>query len=178
MLNGVVPVLTNTTQIIGKDGLGAGIEYFIGATVKGISQAGPFAKTIAAIGAALVALRIATITYTATSAALTLATKVATGAFATFLATVNATKVALATAGVVTAVIAAAGIAYSIYASKKSEVTRVTLDFVNALKLEGDAQRNALIELARSNPEFGQQIEILNRLGIGFQEISQTMHIY
>jgi hypothetical protein len=173
MTTKVIPVLTNTTALIGKEGLGAGIEYFIGASVSGVNKAGPFVKTIVAMGAALVTLRIATVTYTATSAALTIATKVATGAFAAFLTTINATKVALATAGVITAVIAAAGIAYSVYAGKKSEATKATLDFTNALKLEGQAQQDALLEVARADPKFASYVTSLNSVGITMADVSQ-----
>lgn len=165
----VVPVMQNFTQVVGKEGVGAGIEYLIGKGVNAVLSLGTLGKIVATVTLAFGALRVATVTYTTVLGALKVAAEVMN-------ITLNATKVALVAAGGVTALLSVAAIAYGIYAKKKSDATDRTLEFTEALKLEGQAQTDALVKLYKSDEAFKENIDTLTKFNFNLQDFENYLN--
>lgn len=165
----VVPVFQNFAQVVGKDGVGAGIEYLIGKGIGAIMSLGTLGKAVVAVTLAFGALRVATVTYTTVLGALKVAAEVMN-------ITLNATKAALIAAGGVTALLSVAAIAYGIYAKKKSDATDRTLEFAEALKLEGEAQTDALVKLYKTDEAFKENIDTLTKFGYNLQDFEQYLN--
>jgi len=165
----VVPVFQNFAQVVGKDGVGAGIEYLIGKGIGAIMSLGTLGKAVVAVTLAFGALRVATVTYTTVLGALKVAAEVMN-------ITLNATKAALIAAGGVTALLSVAAIAYGIYAKKKSDATDRTLEFAEALKLEGQAQTDALVKLYKTDEAFKENIDTLTKFNFNLQDFEQYLN--
>jgi TP901 family phage tail tape measure protein len=159
----------NFASIVGERGVGEGVTYLIGKTVTGISSMGAWGKAIFIVVGAFAALRIATVTYTATFAVLN-------AAVSAFNLTLNATKVALVAAGGVTALLGIAGAAYAIYAGQKAKAIQSTNDFRAALKLEGEAQDDAIQALYESDKGYRMSIDALNIFGYSLKDVSEFIN--
>lgn len=170
--DGILPVFSNFSQIVGQQGLGAGLQYLGGAMVNAVANMGLLGKAVALVTAGFVALRVASITFTAVQTTMTLATKVTTGALNAQLVALNATKIAMMAAGGVTALLAVAASVYAVYAGRKATAVQATRDFVSALKLEGDAQTDALQALYNSNEEFRRNADTIKSLGLTFDDVT------
>ena len=156
----------NFAQIVSERGVGQGITYLIGRTLTGISSMGAWGKSILVVVGAFAALRVATATYTTTFAILKATVEA-------FNLTLNATKVALVAAGGVTALLAIAGAAYAVYAGRKAKAIQATNDFRAALKLEGEAQQDAIKALYESDKGYKRSIDALHDLGYSLKDVSE-----
>lgn len=165
----VIPVFQNFGQVVGRNGVGAGIEYLIGKGVGAIMSLGTLGKIVAGVTLAFGALRVATVTYTTVLGALKIAAEVLN-------ITLNATKVALMAAGGVTALLGVAALAYGIYSKRKSDATDRTLEFAEALKLEGEAQTDALVKLYKSDKAFKENIDTLTKFNFNLQDFEQYLN--
>jgi hypothetical protein len=161
----VVPVMSTFADIVGEKGVGAGITYLTGSILNGISSLGTFGKLMIGLGAAFVAVRVATISYTAAMGAMKIVTTLSDGAVAQLITRLGQAKIAMLAAGGITALLTLAAAIYGAYAKQKSKAQQATVDFVDALELEGDAQAKALANLYRSNPAFKNSIDVLTRYG-------------
>jgi TP901 family phage tail tape measure protein len=167
---GVTDVMKTFAQIVGEQGVGKGVTYLSGQIVGAITQMGFFGKAIVGLIAAFAALRIATVTYTATMGALKVITTVTDGAVKGLIVRLGAAKIAMMAAGGVVAILSAAAIVYAVYSKRKSDAIQATKDFKDALKLEGDAQDEALLALYKSNPAYRRHIDTLRTMNITLGE--------
>ena len=163
-------VLRTFSEIVGEKGLGAGIVYFTGRIAGSIANMGIFGKTIAGLVASFVALRVATVTYTATMSALNVITTLSDGALKGLIVRLGAAKIAMLSAGGVVAILSAAAVVYGVYAARKSGAIQATKDFRDALKLEGEAQEDALLNLYKSNKNYRMHIDTLRTMNITLGE--------
>ena len=69
------------------------------------------------------------------------------------------------------AVIGLATVVYNAYSKKKAEAEKTTQDLITALKLEGDAQRNAVRELVVTDDRVKRLAGSLNLLGMTFGDV-------
>jgi uncharacterized membrane protein len=169
----VVPVINTFTQTVGEQGLGSGVRYLFGQIVSGISSMGTFGKVILGVAGAFVTLRVATIAFTATQSAFSIAANLATDAMKKQQIQAQGTKAALGVAAGAAALIGVAGIAYSIYAKRKAEAERTTRAFVDALKEEGTAQQQSLASLYQSDDGFRKLIDTAGDYGVTLRDIQQ-----
>ena len=168
----IVPIFQRFADIVGKDGVGAGIEYLVGSAISGIWNMGKLGKTIIGVTTAIAALKVATVTYRGVMLALNVVTTLTDGALKQLIVRLGATKIAMMAAGGVTALLTIAATLYASYASSKAEATNRTNDFVQALKLEGEAQVEALAALYKSDPAFRQSIDTLTSYGRTIENLS------
>jgi hypothetical protein len=169
----VVPVVKTFSDIVGEQGLGAGINYLNGAIVNGLMNMGAFGKTVLAVTAGVVALKTAVLTYTAVQGALTIAAQLTTNALRQQAIQANATRIAMLAAGGVTAVITAAASLYALYASSKARAEEQTRKFTEALLMEGAAQSDAFVELTKNNSQFKIMIASLGDVGLSMADVNQ-----
>lgn len=153
-------------EVIGKDGLGGALEFVAGKFATFFSQLGTLGKIIFTAVGAFVALRTAMVAYNAAMAI----GQIAVQTFGVALST--ASGIALGFAGTFTAIIASAGLIYSIYAKRKQEAKQVTDGFTDALKLEGEAQNEALVALANNNDKARDFLEALSSLSLEFSDVN------
>lgn len=165
VINNVVPVVERFSNIVGEDGLGAGLNYLSGSIISAMWNAGALGKTLMVVAGVFGIIKVATVVYTAVQTAFRIATTLSSGALKELIVSLNATKVAMLAAGGVTALITAAAAIYGAYANNKSDATNRTIDFVNALKMEGDAQVEALAALYKSDPAFKASMDTLAKYG-------------
>jgi hypothetical protein len=69
------------------------------------------------------------------------------------------------------AVIGLATVVYNAYSKKKAEAEKTTQDLITALKLEGDAQKNAVRELVVTDDRVKRLAGSLNLLGMTFGDV-------
>jgi hypothetical protein len=172
VINNVTPVFETFAVIVGKQGVGAGVNYLVGSLINAITKMGTLGKVVGVLTASFVALRVATITYTAVVTALKLISEVATGSLLVMVTALNATKIAMLAAGGVVALLVVAASLYGVYASQKAKATQATQNFSDALYTEGEAQRNAIAELATSDPVFGKLLSLMTALGYSVDDLS------
>jgi hypothetical protein len=172
IMDNIVPVFERFAEIVGSQGVGAGVNYLVGSLVNGIGKLGIMGKLLTGLVVAFGALRVATITYTAVMGALNIITTVSTGSLAVLITTLGAAKVAMLAAGGVTALLVVAGSLYAMYASQKSKATQATQNFSDALYVEGQAQKDAIAELATSDPVFGKLLSLMTALGYSVDDLS------
>ena len=173
IINDVLPVLDQFGEIVGEQGIGAGINFLIGSILDGITNLGAFGKVIIGVTTGIVALNIATGVYKTTMAALNVVTAVSTGAMKALVEGIGAAKIALATAGAITAVLVAAGLAYGSWAKQKAEATKTTKDLTAALLAEKSAQSGLLVELYNSSKSARAFIDTQNALGLSTDDLAQ-----
>lgn len=173
VLGNVTKVLQHFATIVGEQGLGKGFNFLTGQILGSISKMGLLGKALFGLVGAFVALRVATITYTASMTALNVVTTLTDGALKALIVRLGAAKVAMMAAGGVVALLSAAAIIYGVYAKRKSESIQATKDFRDALELEGKAQEDALLALYRSNPAYRNHIDTLKTMNITLQEANQ-----
>lgn len=173
VLGNVTKVLQHFTTIVGEQGLGKGFNFLTGQILSSISNMGLLGKAFFVLIGSFVALRVATITYTASMTALNIVTKLTDGALKGLIVRLGAAKVAMIAAGGVVALLSAAAIIYGVYAKRKSESIQATKDFRDALELEGKAQEDALLALYRNNPAYRNHIDTLKTMNITLQEANQ-----
>lgn len=161
----VIPIFERFADVVGKNGVGAGINYLIGSVISGIWNMGKLGKTIMIVAGAVTALKVATVTYRSAMVAMNVVTTLSNGALKELIVKLGQTKIAMMAAGGVTALLATAAAIYGAYASQKAEATNRTKDFVEALKMEGDAQIEALAALYKSDPAFKQSMDTLAQYG-------------
>ena len=169
----LVPTLNTFADIVGERGLGAGVEFLSGKLVGAIFNMGAFGKVILTVTGAFVALRVATITYTAVQGVMRIASELATNALKQQAIQAAATKTSLIAAGGAVAVLAVAASAYMIYSQRKSEAVQKTKDFVAALKLEGEEQTNAIDEIYKSDKGMRTHIDVLTAMGYKIEDVAQ-----
>lgn len=179
IINNVVPVVSQFTDLIGSKGLGSAIHFLTGSIISGIANMGTFGKSVLVVAGAVTALKVAVVTFTAVQGALRVATVLTTNAvnlqiFAlnAQLVALNATKVAMLAAGGITALLAVAGTLYGLYASQKAKAVTQTEQFSDALFTETKAQKDAIAQLAVSDPQFNKLIEVMTNAGLTVQDLS------
>ena len=168
----VVPVFERFTEVTGAQGLGAGVQYLVGSFINLISNMGTVGKLILGATAAFNALKLATTTYNGVLAALNVVTQVSSGSLSQLITRLGAAKVAMMAAGGVTALLSVAATLYGVYSSKKADAANKTMDLVNALKQEGQAQKEALAQAYQNNAEFRKSIDTLTGLGHSTEVLS------
>jgi hypothetical protein len=173
IINDVLPVLDQFGEIVGEQGIGAGINFLIGSVLNAISNLGVFGKVVIGVTAGIVALNVATGVYKGTMATLNVITTLTNGSMKALIATIGAAKLALATAGAITAVLVAAGLVYGSYAKQKAEATKTTKDLTNALLAEKSAQSGLLVELYQSSKTARAFIDTQNALGLSTDDLAQ-----
>lgn len=152
---------------VGNQGLGGAIEFVVAKFASFYSGLGTLGKTILTVVGAFTTLRIAMTLY---NSAMALG-QIAVTTFGASLQTVSG--IALGFSGVFTALIASAGLIYAIYAKRKQEATQVTNGFTEALKLEGQAQNEALIALANNNDKARTFLDALSSLKMEFADVNE-----
>ena len=172
---GMVRAMQTLSSVIAEKGLGAGFEYLTGKIVDGIGKLGLLGKTIAALVAAFALLRVATVTYTGVMGALNVITTLSNGALATLITQLGAARIAMLAAGGITALLGVAAIAYGIYAKRKSDAVDRTREFAEALKLEGEAQTDALVQLYKTDAAFKENIDTLTEFNYNLQDFEQYL---
>jgi hypothetical protein len=176
VIDKVVPVLEQFSMILGERGVAGAINYLIGSVIRGVWNMGNMGKTITIIIGLFGALKIAVMTFTAVQTGLTIAAQVTTGALNAQIVALNATKVAMLAAGGVTALLTVAASLYAIYAATKSKAVTSTRDFSEALFQEGEAQKNAVVELVKSQRAFEYLAKILNMSGQGLGAFEEYLN--
>lgn len=171
--NKVVPVIDNFSTIVGKQGLGAGINYLNGAIINGLLNMGKFGKTVLAVTTAIVALKVATVSYRATMVALNVVTTLSDGALKALIVRLGQTRIAMLAAGGVTALVTVAGLAYAKYASDKEKAEKQTRSFIDALVMEGVAQSDAFKELTKTNGQFKIMVGSLGDVGLTMNDVNE-----
>lgn len=152
---------------LGEQGLGGAFEFLAGKIASFFSNLGALGKIVFTVIGAFTALRVAMTLY---NGAMALG-QIAVTTFGASLSAVSG--IALGFAGTFTAIIASAGLIYSIYAKRKQEAEQVTRGFTDALKLEGQAQNEALIALANNSDKSRKFLESLEDLGMEFSDVSE-----
>jgi hypothetical protein len=173
IINNVLPVLDQFGEIVGEQGIGAGINFMVGSIVNGITKLGTFGKVIIGLTTGIVALNIATGVYKGTMTALNIVTTISNGAMKSLITSIGAAKVAMATAGAITAVLVAAGLAYGVYSSRKAEAAQTTKDLTGALLAEKSAQSGLLVELYNSSKTARAFIDTQDELGLSTDDLAQ-----
>jgi len=176
VIDRVVPVLEQFSVMLGERGLGGAFSYLVGSIVRGVWNMGNLGKTITIIIGLFAALKVAVMTFTAVQTALTIAAQVTTGALNAQIVALNATKVAMLAAGGVTALLTVAASLYAIYATNKSKAVTSTRNFSEALFEEGEAQKQAVVELVKSQKAFEYLGKILNMSGQGLGAFEQYLN--
>ncbi len=169
----VLPIISTFATLVGEQGLGAGIEYLVGAFWRLIGGMGALGKVIQTIIIGFIALKTATLVYTGVMKALQIAAAIGSTSMQAFATSVTAARVAVAAAGAIGAIVTVAASAYMFLAGSKSEVTEATKGLTDALTAEGEAQKDALTAAIESNPAFRDQIKYLDSLGISFNELAR-----
>ena len=97
----------------------------------------------------------------------------ATAAINTYLGTTfTAVQVSLGAVGVA---LAAAAAAYVYFSGKKDKATESTRKFADALYLEGNAQKEAIRQLALSNPNIQKNIDLMAALGYTHEDLTEYL---
>lgn len=174
--NNVVPVMERFTTIVGEDGLGAGFNYLSGSIINGINNMGAFGKVIFGVVGGFVALRTATIAYTATQGILAVAQNLVTSELRKTAIQANATKYALIAAGGAAALVTVAASVYAMYASQKAKAEEQTRKLVEALLMEKNAQSGALAELVKSDNQFKIMVASLGDLGLSMDDVTEYIN--
>ena len=159
--------ITGLVDTIGERGLGGALEFVAGKFASFYSNLGTMGKIIVGLVGSFVLLRT---TVTMFNALMVLG-NVAVQTFGVSLSTVSG--LALGFSAAFTGIIAAAGLVYSIYSKRKQEAKEVTDGFTEALKLEGEAQREALIALANSSEKSQKFLDSLEDLGLTFDDVNE-----
>ena len=173
IVDNVLPVLDQFKEIVGEQGIGAGINFLVGSIINGVNNLGAFGKVVIAVTGGIVALNVATGIYKGTMMALNVVTTLGTAAMKTLVEGIGAAKIAMATAGAITAVLVAAGIAYGVYSGRKAEAAKTTKDLTGALLAEKSAQSGLLTELYSSNKTARDFINTQNALGLSTDSLTQ-----
>lgn len=176
IVDNVLPVLDQFKQIVGEQGIGAGINFLVGSVINAVNNMGAFGKVIIGVTTGILALNIATGIYKGTMTALTVATTLGSAAMKTLVEGIGAAKIAMATAGAITAVLVAAGIAYGVYSGRKAEAAKTTKDLTGALLAEKSAQSGLLVELYNSNKTARAFIDTQNALGLSNDDLAQYVN--
>jgi hypothetical protein len=172
VVDNVVPAMENFRDIVGRNGIGAGIEYLVGSLLGGIWNMGKLGKTIVFVAGAFAALKVATIAYRGAMAAMNIVLTLSNGALAQLITRLGQTKIAMMAAGGLTALLTVAAALYGAYASNKAKAETQTRNFVEALKLEGQAQLDALVNLYKSDSAFRTATNVLKTYGGSIQMLS------
>jgi len=154
-------------QLVGERGLGEAFAYLAGKVINAISGLGTFGKIILGLVGAFAALKVATTVYTSVLAI----GKVAVDTFGISLRTVSG--IALGFAGAVTAIIGVAATVYGIYAARKATAVDQTIAFAEALKLEGEAQQQALADLYLADEGFKRGADTLLQFGFNLRDVDE-----
>lgn len=175
VIDRVVPAMETFRDIIGRNGIGAGIEFLTGKLVGGIWNMGKLGKTIVVVTGAFVALKVATIAYKGAMTAMNIITTLTNGSLTALITKLGQTKIAMMAAGGITALLTVAAGLYGAYASNKAEAEQQTRNFVEALKLEGQAQLDALVNLYKTDAQFRQATDVLKTYGGSINILSQYL---
>lgn len=163
----IADFFSGLADAIGEGGFGGAVEYTAAKLVSFYSNLGTLGKIIATVIAAFVALRVTMATYNSVMALGT----IAVNTFGVSLKTVSG--LALGFSAAFTGIIAAAGLIYSVYAKNKREAQEATNGLAEALKLEGQAQNEALIALANNNEKSADFLKTLRELGFEFSDVNK-----
>jgi TP901 family phage tail tape measure protein len=159
--------ITGLVDTIGERGLGGALEYVAGKFASFYSNLGTLGKIIVGLVGSFVLLRT---TVTIFNGLMVLG-NIAVQTFGVSLSTVSG--LALGFSAAFTGIIAAAGLIYSVYAKSKQEAAAATKGFTEALKLEGEAQNEALVALANSNDDARAVLDSMELLGYSFDDLRQ-----
>jgi len=173
IVDNVLPVLDQFKEIVGEQGIGAGVNFLVGSLLNGINNLGAFGKIVLGVTGGIIALNIATGVYKGTMMALNVVTTLGSAAMKTLIEGIGAAKIAMATAGAITAVLVAAGIAYGVYSGRKAEAAKTTKDLTGALLAEKSAQSGLLVELYNSSKTARAFIDTQNALGLSTDDLAQ-----
>jgi hypothetical protein len=173
VITNIVPVFERFSEIVGKNGVGAGINYLAGSAVKAIFNMGKLGKTILVVAGAVTALKVATVTYRTAMVAMTVVTTLTDGALKALIVRLGQTKIAMMAAGGVTALITIAGLAYAKYSTDKTKAEEATRSFTEALLLEGVAQSEAFTKLTKDNAQFKIMVGALGDVGLTMNDVNQ-----
>ena len=77
--------------------------------------------------------------------------------------------------GAVGLVIGAAATLYTLYSQNKGAATAATNDFIDALRLEGEEQRQAIEALALTNDIVGESVRGLDALGLTVEDLDEAV---
>lgn len=77
--------------------------------------------------------------------------------------------------GAVGLVIGAAATLYTLYSQNKGAATTATNDFIDALRLEGEEQRQAIEALALTNDIVGESVRGLDALGLTVEDLDEAV---
>lgn len=172
-IEAITRVMQTFAGIVGEQGVGAGVNYLSGQIVGAVGKMGLFGKAVVGMVAAFAALRVATVTYTATMGALNIITQVSDGALKALIIRLGAARIAMLAAGGVVALLSAAAVVYGVYAKRKSDAIQATKNFRDALDLEGEAQEEALLALYKSDKNYKMHIDTLKTMNITLGETNQ-----
>jgi len=89
--------------------------------------------------------------------------------------TMSMTKLGKAMVGA-SLIIGGAAVVYQAYSNTKAEAEERTTKLADALKLEGDAQRAALIELVKNDERMKTHADTLNLLGLTFTDFEKAVN--
>lgn len=173
MVERIATVLRTFGDVIGEQGVGGGINYLSGSLFNAWKNAGALGKAAGVLVGAFIALRTASITFTATMTALNIVTTISNGALATLIARLGAAKIAMLAAGGVTALLTIAGTAYAMYAGQKAKAVDKTRDLVNALLAENAAQSDAFKEIAKNNQQFRIMVAAVGDVGLTMDDVNE-----
>ena len=163
----IADFISEFAEVLGERGLGGAFEFVAGKIASFYSNLGTLGKIIFGLVATFTLLKVAVASYTTLMQLGTIAVQ----NFGVSLSTVSG--LALGFSAAFTGIIATAGLIYSIYSKRKQEAKEVTDGFTEALKLEGEAQREALIALANSSEKSQKFLDSLEDLGLTFDDVNE-----
>lgn len=156
--------------------IGTALLPLLGGLTNGLRVVGQFAsensRFVLAMGAAI-----------ATAAVGVISLNVAMGIYNTIATATKVINTLLATSfttlqvamGAIGLVLTAATAAYFLLRDSKDEATEATRRFADALYEEGDAQKEAIAQLAMSNPTIAQTFELMTALGYSVDDLQQYL---
>lgn len=128
------------------------------------------AAAVGAVSGAIVIANVAMKTYAGLQAVVKVANTVLGTSFK--LTTTNLMK-ATGAMGAVGAALALGTIAYQVYTDRKKEAEQTTKDLAAALFLEGEAQQQALSDLAANNDAVRRFLAAVESLGVGMGDVTE-----
>ncbi|CAB5219035.1 hypothetical protein UFOVP227_22 [uncultured Caudovirales phage] len=161
--NGRIEILGNTMKSLKKQ-IGAAllpiVESFIPTFQKAADVLAGNPKLVMAVTVVVGGLSAAFITASVALAGYTLATKVAQIATLALGVEVTRTQAAL---GIIGVALTAAGLAYAFFSGKSANSTDTLGKFNEALFTSGEAQKNAITDLIKSNRAYGNLAYIIGK---------------
>lgn len=171
--NNVIPTFENFATLLGAGEVGMAFNYLSGSIINGLINLGALGKAVLALTTGFVALRVATVTYTAAQGLLKIASEVTTNKLRAQAIQANATRLSLLAAGGVVTLFTTAASLYAVYASNKAKAVQQTKDFTEALLLEGAAQTDAFVNLLKNNNQLKIMVGALGDTGLSMDDVTK-----